>query len=307
MRAFLNAGFGEPVGRTSLRFIKDIGFAGIRQDIPWGAPPEYREELLHELADAGLGAILIIMGNLEYCNGGEIKKLPENWRPSGIQIADYARDVSIQAAGYLKRWYLEIGNEPNLENHGGDLAKDPKRFGRWLHTVSRKVWEAIPDAQIISGGVCGLHRRSLDYLEKALSVFTEPLDERMIIGFHPYRPEKSFEESREDIEENLGRLRGMIDGRRFAVSETGWHSAPQRWGTWPCTHEVQWNDEQIAGFVEWDLDFWQRAGSELYCYFQLNDGPNENDPEHCFGIRDMEGRAKPVADVIRSYIKGARA
>jgi hypothetical protein len=66
---YVSAGFGRPIGHASLQWLKSLGVSGVRTDIPWAAPLQYRERLIAELAEVGLGGILIIGSNMEYCNG----------------------------------------------------------------------------------------------------------------------------------------------------------------------------------------------------------------------------------------------
>ena len=304
---WISAGFGRTVGQASLQWLKSLGVSGIRTDIPWGAPLQYRERLLAELGELGMGGILIVGGNMEYRNGGEIKKFPRDWRPNTNDIASYAREIALQAAGYPQsKFYLELGNEPNLENHGGPLAREPERWGRWIQHVPHHVWETLPDTEIIAGGICFLNAKSLRYLERAFR--SNPgIDSRLIIGLHPYRTDKRADEDTGDLKALLERFREIIGPRSYAITEIGWHSAPQKTESiLPCKRkEFRFSDEDVADFAEWELDFWQRNGAKLVNWYQLNCGENEFNPEDNYGIRDIDGRAKPVADAIRRYARGA--
>jgi hypothetical protein len=76
----------------------------------------------------------------------------------------------------------------------------------------------------------------------------------------------------------------------------------------PCKRkDFQFTDEEIADFAEWELAYWQKRDALLLNWYQISDGPNEFDPEDRFGIRDMDGRAKPQANAIRRYLRGAAA
>jgi hypothetical protein len=215
---YVSAGFGRPIGHASLQWLKSLGVSGVRTDIPWAAPLQYRERLIAELAEVGLGGILIIGSNMEYCNGNEIRPFPNNWRPSAISLADYAREIALLAGGYPQsKFILEIGNEPNLEHHGGPLAKEPERFGRWIQHVPHYVWQTAPDIPIIAGGVCYLSKSSLRYLERALR--SNPgIANELIIGLHPYRTDRRANEDVDELNEMLCRFQEIIGGRRFAIT-----------------------------------------------------------------------------------------
>jgi hypothetical protein len=305
MRVFINAGFGSCIGYQSLQWLRGLGVAGVRQDVPWGAPAQYRERLIAEVGKLKLDAIWIIGGNMAYAEGG-LGWLPDNYRPSTEELCKFARDFSMQLSCYPgHRWIIELGNEPNLERHGGPLYKDPEQFARWLHYVPAEIWSENPDIEIIAGGICGLHKRSLKYLKRVFDAYYFP--RKVIVGFHPYRTDKSFSESKKEIEEAFAEFRQIVgDGRRFAVSEIGWHSAIQKTnGFLPCRRkEFRFTDQDVADFAERELAFWMSQGAEALCWFQLNDGTNEFNPEDCFGIRDKDGRRKPAANAIRRHLKG---
>ncbi len=100
----------------------------------------------------------------------------------------------------------------------------------------------------------------------------------------------------------------MIGNERpVAVTEIGWHTAPQKTkALLPCRRqEFRFVDEDVSDFAEYELRFWQRMGAKLLCWSRLNDGANEFDPDECSGIRDIDGRRKPVANSIRRYLRGA--
>jgi hypothetical protein len=305
MRIFIQAGFAELLGYQSLQWLRALGVAGIRQDVPWGAPAEYLEKLIAEVDEMKMDAIWMIGGNICYAEG-KVGFLPNNYRPSTEQLCKFARDFAMQLACYPNHgWYIELGNEPNLQGQGGPLYKDPKRFSRWLHFIPAEIWSVNKDIEIISGGISGLHKNSLKYLKKVFDAYHFP--RKVIIGFHPYRSDKTFAESKQEITDAYSEFRKIIGNeRRFAVTEVGWHTAPQRTNSiFPCCRkEFRFNNDDVADFVEREILMWRAMGSELLNYYQLNDGPNEFYSEDCFGIRDKDGRRKPVANAIWRYVRG---
>ncbi len=293
------------MGYQSLQWLRALGVAGIRQDVPWGAPPEYREKLIAEVDKLKLDAIWMVGGNMRYIDG-KIDFLPDNYRPSTEQLCKFARDFAMQLGCYPDHtWYIEVGNEPNLQQHGGPLYKDPESFARWLHLIPAEIWSENKNVEVISGGICGLHKRSIKYFKRVFDTYFLP--RKLIIGFHPYRSDKTFEESHEEITDAFIDFRRIIGNeRRFAVTEIGWHTAPQHTSSiFPCRRkEFRFNDEDVANFAEREILMWRTKGAELVNWYQLNDGLNEFDGEDCFGIRDIDGRRKPVANAIWRYLRG---
>jgi hypothetical protein len=308
LRIFIVSGFAEPIGYQSLQWLKALGVSGIRQDIPWGAPVQYRERLIAEVAEAHMDAVWILGGGMSYAEG-KIGFLPDNWRPSTEELCKFARDFAMQLACYPDmRSYIELGNETNLQQHGGPLYKDPELFAKWLHYVPEEIWSANDSVEVISGGFCGLHKRSLKYFKRAFDTYFFP--RKLIIGFHPYRTDKTFDESVEETVDAFVELRRIIgNDRPVAVTEIGWHTAPQKTNALlPCRRkEFRFSDDDVADFAESELRFWQRMGAKLLSWYQLNCGPNEFYGEDQFGIRDIDGRRKPVANAIKRYLRGAAA
>ena len=114
MDLYLNAGFGEPLGKETLDLIRSLGFVGVRQDIPNDDANAMRP-LVREVADAGLIGIFLI--GAEVVNGKAIGSAHVNEQPHviirrGEMLAHLMMEEN--ASGVI-----EVVNEPDLSIYEG--------------------------------------------------------------------------------------------------------------------------------------------------------------------------------------------
>lgn len=293
MRLYLNAGFGDPLGADTLRQIETLGFSGIRQDIPTG---ERTEELCRDLASSRLSPILLVAG-------GKMGVVSPGMRPQ--DIVELARHVAIHAdrVGLFEREppaAIELGNEPDIEKsryrNRPDLFSEVVREGAAaIRTVSRR-------AVIVSGGIANTDERGLEYLRRAMA-YGFPDD--CVIGYHSYRttttpdrPHRGFRTR--DAE--FAALKDLAGSRPIWCTEVGWHTAPSTVAviSWLpfWRRRVQYTDAQVADFFEQEVEIHRRNGSDVFAWFQYNDGTNPHEYEHAFGIRRLNGEIKPVGQRV---------
>lgn len=299
MPVYINAGFGRPVGGSTLGWLGGLGCAGIRQDIPWGIPSVALKPLLAEIAKANGEAVLIVGGWMVWNGGGHIAPdFREGSMPSPSAVAQLARQVAVIARNLGLRCIIDIGNEPNIT---AAFQNDASRYADTVRRAAIAVWEVDKSIPVAAGSIHDLTTRSREYLKDVLNC---GISEKTILAVHPYRmgnrpwaPFSGFD----GIGHAVDWLKSIWPGE-FAVSECGWHTAPrtEKVGFLGlCRKRVQWTDSDVAGFARFELKFWREAGAKFYVWFQLNDGPNEMEPEHRFGIRHFDGMPKPVAFAIK--------
>jgi hypothetical protein len=293
----VEAGFGYPIGGPTLAWIGSIGLHGVRIDVPWGIPPAELERLLVEIVKANLDAVLIVGGWMVRYDDGVALSFRNGENPSPEALAQFARQVASAAIRLGLRCVIEIGNEPTIT---AVYKEDPSRYARAVRECSKAMWEVAPGLSVAAGSVHDLTPDSQEYLK---DVINYGIPERTIVAVHPYRMGNRPWDGEADgtgIRAKVDWLRSIWSGE-IAVSEMGWHTAErsEKAGLFGlCPRRVRWNDEQVAEFWRWELDFWRKAGARFVVVFQLNDGPND-EMEHRFGIRYFDGTPKPVAGVFK--------
>lgn len=293
MRLYLNAGFGDPLGAATLQQLQDLGFSGVRQDIPTG---ERTEALCRDLAAGQLTPILLVAG-------GRMGVVSPGMRPQ--DIVDLARHVAIHAerAGLFDREIpaaIELGNEPDIEK--SRYRNRPDLFSEVVREAAAAIRRVSTRAVIVSGGIANTDERGLEYLRRAM-VHGFPDD--CAIGYHSYRttatPDKAHRGfSSRDAE--FAALKALAGHRPIWCTEVGWHTAPSTVAvvSWLpfWRRKVQYSDAQVADFFEQEVEIHRRHGAAVFSWFQYNDGTNPQEYEHAFGIRRLSGEIKPVGQRV---------
>jgi hypothetical protein len=270
MRAFLNCGFGDPIADADFRLIESLGFAGIRQDVPAG-----RETLLvRNFARTSLRPLFLLDGD----------SLPQR----AAAVAALAAEASLDAA-------IEVTNEP-------DVAPEWQSNPAALADVVRRIYVAVPDFPVVTGGITSTSDRGLSYIERLVAAGLPP---DVIIGYHSYRTTRTPETPLAGFasrEAEFDRLRLAAAGRRLWNTEVGWHTAPfsvsKGFPLCFVKETKRWTDQDVAGFLAAELELNAAFGAEIMTVYQLNDGPSDT-PENRFGIRRQDGSLKPSASVAQ--------
>ncbi len=264
MKAYLNAGFGEPLPQADFEQIKRLGFAGIRTDI-----------LDHGLADA--------------C-AAEIKK-------AGVESILLVKSHQIDLAVAAIRVHQLTGAVIEVENEPDATAVTPEQLATRINAAAA----LNPDIDFVSGGVMFWNATGRDYLRRMIEA---GLSARVIIGFHAYRttpattPLPGFNSRAAEFLE----LKRLAPGRRYWHTEVGWHTGRRctlQVGPW-CFRSEQLSDAQVASYWTDELRINQENGVEVVVCYQLNDGLTSA-PGDRFGIRRLDGTEKPVAAVFAPY------
>ena len=294
MKVLVNAGNGgHPMGNETCQLIKSWGFDGVRISIPLYAPEENLAAMIEELAANQMMGMLIVGGWQLWIDGQEVES----------REAHAHEDVAAQAgviAGLMTEHgldgWIECGNEPDITKH-----MKPQRFVDQCKAALSAVW-AVTDIPFITGGVSNLSKRGgLKYLMKCVDKGLPRGQTDIAIGIHPYRtglkPWDKYEGRYiNELYQELNDLGGI------SVTELGWHTAPQKRRTGPlCSKRFQFDDVQVAEFAEWELPTAFMNAIDVYVWYQLNDGPNENYDMHRYGIRRFD-TFDDVKPVVKSFI-----
>lgn len=273
MKTYLNAGFGSPIGASDLALIKSLGFQGVRQDV---RSVQDARPLAQELADADMVAILVL-------------------DPAVWSTADAAASVTRAICSTGLEAALELGNEL-------DGVIDPRAYALSFARAEKAIRSVQPDAVVLTAGIRSLRKECIGWLRTVIGA--GQVSERAGVGFHTYRSTAPGVacEGYARREDEYAALRDAARGRRLWHTEIGWSTAPRpkkgflgiKTGTWRYT------DDEVAGFLDYELRLNRDQGSESFVVFQLNDSAQDVN-EGRFGIRDTAGNLKPSAHVVGRY------
>lgn len=274
-------------------FTKSMGFSGLRFDVPWGAPREYILKAFDAMAKQRLEALVIIGGWMYWQNGQPVAA--KHFAPPLAAIeAEAKRTARLLLKSDMHPGLIswDMGNEPDISEWNS-----PREFAEFVRRGADGIWEAIPTATVVVGGVSNVDRKGgARYLD---AICSAGVDARMVIGVHPYRGDRMPHEAPkgwESINDVFAWLNSK--GHRIWVTECGWHTAPQKrhYGPWGIFSEsIQWSDTDVAEFASLEMNLWENAGVELYAYYQMNSGPDPNAPIHNYGVRDSDMVPKLIA------------
>jgi len=279
MRTYINAGFGEPIGITDLLLLQQLGFHGVRQDVPEG-----REEvLIREFADPRIN-----LRPLFLVNGGKMTEgAPEaGRRATFLSLLMYEMGIEGE---------IEIGNEPNIAE---SRYKNNPSYFRESFSTAREILDRDPrltEQRLVVGGIMTTDRGGLEYLSEVV----RGLPVKCHIGYHTYRtttkpsvPQKGFSTREDEFTE----LISIAGGRELWNTEIGWHTAKSKTGLFGC-RSVQLSEYQVFDYLKEEARYNEHAGAKVFTVFQLNDGLSDH-YEARFGIRRVnDSSLKPSAQI----------
>ena len=306
MKLYLNLGYiptpGSSIGRELLDQIAALGFHGIRQDLP--DDHDLCRQLLEELAGyERLHPLFLIAG------GRMTRDHPRAGGPAWTResLRQHAEDVcrKLDELDYFDRPdppALEIGNEPDI---GVALWKDnPKLLGETFAECYATVRGFTQRSVVLTPSVSNLNQRGLAYLRKMLArglpTGATVAVHRYPNGRDPTNPHLGFETRDKEIEE----LVRLVETADVWVTETGRTEGPDRVRQLFLPDlEFRMTEEEVSAYMEAELRFWAGVPRvKTVTWYQLNSGPNPDDPLDNYGIRRLDGTFKPVADRLASLI-----
>lgn len=287
MQVYLDAG-AVRFGKLLERFER-LNIRGCR--IGWGSM-ESQESLMRELAKwvrrrPRSRHIYVIHGAFE-----------SQMITNAVHLAELAHSLDI-----VDNVILEAGNEVNLREK---WKNDPEGIGR----VTAKIWTGMKHLRVrlLSPSVSNVIGKDLDYARRMLSQMPGEIP----FAFHRYRdgdlmkPVSGYNNRLAEMEA----IANVAAGRELWVTETGQSEVGRRRRSFPfCMSMEQYerSEDEVARQMEEDLRFWHGTGLiTAVSYYQLNDGPNRDEPKHRFGWRHIddtyEDPWKVVADVMSPLI-----
>lgn len=262
----LQVAHGYFIGAQLLADLKGFGYEVMR--IEQGETPEITRALAQEVLDAGLTP-LVILFQAEHAAA----------LPSGA--------------------WAEVENEPDMGYPDRATAPrgpmTPSEVIALAQAVDARLPAGIP---VFACGVMNLTRRSLGYLARV----EVGLPSRFGISAHRY-PGDSWEQPKDGFRSRDEEVRELfrIAGRRdVAITECGYHTAPRVRGFKGFLYrllgrQTRWTDADVQALWAREWAFWRDVdavhGGRLRALvkYNVNDGPDRDNPLHAYGIRTYPG------------------
>jgi len=305
MHVYLNLGYnpqagaGGAIGRELLDKIADVGFRGIRQDVP--DDTGLTRDLVRELAGSPRLDVIFLIA------GGHMT------RPDGVpwekqSLVRHVKETCeiLASHGFFDRTTppaLEIGNEPDLahsrfKHHPGDLADTVRE----CYSAIREFSENSP---VLTPSVSNLNERGLSYLRRMLD---RGVPEGASIAVHRYPKGRSPSDPHDPYDtrdDEVAALLSLVGGRDVWVTETGRSEGPGWVRRFLFQKTEFWlTEEEVADYMEAELRIWARFPRvKALVWYQLNSGSNRRDELHNYGIRRVDGTFKPIAERFTSVIQ----
>lgn len=256
-----------PTDPALLASLKAEGFDQVRIDIQ-DYSLEHGRARAQDVLDAGLQPLCIIN------DGEQMRGMP---------------------AGVL----YDFGNEPNLNKDGRwPTWRDYERACADAVTIARELNRAtagLPD-RLYVGSISNLDRKALNYLRhlpirewarafEGLGVSPH----RYPVSYSPPETPQRGSRSRDEEMQHLFEITGVVP---TVIGEIGYNSQ-------------EFNEEECAANMAWERQFFSAHGVEIVGGYQVNDGPDPTEVEHCYGWR--RGDTLEWKPVVRAFIDAGSA
>ncbi len=306
MKLYLNLGHipapGSSIGRELLDAIAALGFHGFRQDLP-----DHHDlclQILEELAAyERLHPLFLLAGGRmtrEHPGTGGVP-----WTREALR--QHVEDICGQLDGlaYFDRAdppALEIGNEPDI---AVEAWKDhPKLLGETFAECYSTVREFTDRSVVLTPSVSNLNQRGIAYLGRMLA---RGLPTGAAVAVHRYPSGRDPVKAHAGFATRDAELREVfriVEGTDVWVTETGRTEGPERIRRFPLPDlTIRMTEEEVSDYMEAELRFWAAVPQvKAVSWYQLNSGPDPDDPLHHYGIRRHDGTFKPVASRLATLI-----
>lgn len=224
------------------------------------------------------------------------------WWKQGVEVLVIVRSIlDCDSIPYnVPRVHVEIMNEPDL------MGVSPTEYLALVRDVmawaeTRRTRYGMQDIRVWAGAVSNFSPSAFAWLDRMLPGLPPGIG----ITMHRYpeggvkdlrAPRKGYNTRLDEVGELVVRLGSR---RPWAISETGWHTAPQQppgcsWFNKPFS----WTDSEVAMTIRNELSWWQHAGAAFVVVYQINDGATNTCLDR-YGIRRTDGVWKPQAEAFR--------
>lgn len=267
------------------------GFTWVRTDLFWDRFEKPRKTYDFADADRFLSALearrlrpLLILGLGHAGYGGGPPVSPA----ASAGFRAFAAAAAKHFAGRGVRY--EIWNEPNIARFWPP-APNAVAAANVAALGARAVHEGDPHAEVVTGGLSWFELPFLDaFLAAGAAADAEA------VGIHPYRGKTAPESLTDELVAARRVVRARL-GRDVPLWDTEWGYAASQFGAAASSAARQ----RQAVFAVRRLVASRLSGFPLAIWYDLkDDGKNEADDEHHFGLLAHDGSEKPALAALRT-------
>jgi hypothetical protein len=263
----LQLGFGEVLPDALLDQVQALGVQCAR--VKPGRTAAETETIVRQVAARGMRPLVIVQ--------------------SIQDIFDIPIDVACD---------VELDNEPDIGiEHAGQPVHSYEYRAR-IAEAHAAIWSRRSDGQDIRlwvGSASNFNERGLNWIDSIMPAVRSNVGVSIHWyphGTDPHGRHPGFSSRLEEVRTFFR----IIGARQWAITETGWHTAPMVSG-WLFKRATRRTDEQVAAAASQEFTRWAACGASFAVLYQVNDGPTETAGDR-YGIRRTDGTLKPVAQIF---------
>lgn len=254
MQVGITAGFGAPLDAPLLDNIRSLKWDIVRQDVQ-KANAATLVALHQNITAANLLPVLL-------CTADQLQYVPNG---SIVEVLDSVDPTT-------------TGLEPSFR-------VDPTTYAKALNASAGDV---ISKGLKAYACLTGVDPTALNWTKTVL----QTLNPVYRISVHRYPPTNAMDWLSSKLggrAMELANLKAVIGQRAFAVGEFGYHQGPVKsFFDYLLFRHHHWTDSQQYTNILGELGYWQQAGADFACVYQLNDGAPRC-PEHPQYPKDFRG------------------
>ncbi len=236
------------------------------------------------------------------------------WSPDHINWCLGSNDEGVNNAALAYRKWLadiltiEVGNECNI---GTNKQMTPSSYAEFANECIDRCAALGMQPPYIG---CPHNINNADAMQWLADVVRRiiPFPTFMYkVALHSYVVDPQQFDWKKLTDTDMVRVRRIIGGRQFAITETGLWNAPRKepkfsfLGLKCGTITRVWTEDYVAQWAREMLSYWQKQGADYVSWYQLNDADPAVDPAESFGIRRYNLSNpydwKPVASALGGF------
>lgn len=293
MRSHLNCSISSPDAGV-LRWVASLGFNGTRQDFRLKHDWSHIRMVLQTYQQVPeLTSPLFLLPFEE--DEPDINTMLDFTETMANMIADYGFDRPEVG--------LEFCNEPNIFS---DLWRaNPEQLGEIFCSAIPRIRKWAKNITILTPSVSNLSQTEQGYAQRLFTPIKKKASD-YAIAFHRYpagmshRAHDGFTDRTGEFGAFVAKVYDGAPGRQFWLTETGYSQVHLRNRPFPfcfTKEPVHIDEAEQLQYAAWEYSWWRmNTNVAAVTWYQINDGPDPNEPLDHYGIRRVDMTPKVIAE-----------
>ncbi len=293
MDIYLNVDFKDEVDKGLLAILaQELTFDGIRLDVRTEDKLDI-SDLLISCQAVGLKVILLIPNDIEYENReillSEISSLTEIIYNTSVPLDNVA---------------IELINEPEIF---GDYWKNkPEQLGHIVNECIDIIRQKLYTVTVLLPAIANLGSNNIKYLKGMFS--TLDLTKAFTVSVHRYPANLHHWDSVHrpfgTRDQEVEALKSVIGSRKFWMTEVGCTQNYKK-KKFLCPKTINISEEEQTDYCRKETVYWKNKFVPAMVWYQINDGPDNEEKEDGFGIRKFDNTPKDIWHKLSQIITTA--